>query len=343
MDNLLCDESWLSDPMTPEPVPNFRCNNIYGDDVTMSPAMDEATVEEAISLDLEKESRFSTFGNKFVEFLVSKKLTDARFQAVQWLIQTRSRLELSFETIFSAANCFDRFVYETNCKEWTNWMVEIVALTSLSIASKFNEVTSPSLQELQMEGLTHLFHQKTVLEMELIILKVLEWRVNSVTSYSFSEALVSKIGLQGDYLMMSQITDHLLDDLCDLKMLEYAPSVVAVAAVWKVLEEKAALGDNFGKIMNLFGHKHKQEIMKCVNVSKTRNVANGRRRKAGEGKSFVDMLQRREVKMRNHEDYYVGDLAAIFQIIRATDRKRERDNYEDEIRQAKRMTFVMSI
>lgn len=87
MDNLLCDESWLSDPQTPEPVPNFRCNNIYGDDVTMYPAMDEATVEEAISLDLEKESRFSNYGNKFVEFLVSKKLTDARFQAVQWLIQ----------------------------------------------------------------------------------------------------------------------------------------------------------------------------------------------------------------------------------------------------------------
>lgn len=98
-------------------------------------------------------------------------------------------------------------------------MVEIVALTSLSIASKFNEVTSPSLQELQMEGLNHLFHQKTILEMELIILKALEWRVNSVTSYSFSETLMSKIGLQGEYLMMNQITDHLLDDLCGKKMI----------------------------------------------------------------------------------------------------------------------------
>lgn len=85
--------------------------------------------------------------------------------------------------------------------------------------------------------------------------------------------------------------------------------------------------------------------MKCVNVTKTRNVANGWRRKACGAKSFVDVIQRKEVKMRN-ADYYVGDLSAIFQILRSegtTEKKRERDNYEDEIRQAKRMTFVMSI
>lgn len=43
----------------------------------------------------------------------------------------------------------------------------------------------------------------------------------------------------------------------DLKMLEYAPSVVAVAAVWTILEEKAALEENLGKIMTLFGQEHK--------------------------------------------------------------------------------------
>lgn len=40
-------------------------------------------------------------------------------------------------------------------------------------------------------------------------------------------------------------------------MLEYAPSVVAVAAMWTVLEEKAALEENFGIIMNLFREEHK--------------------------------------------------------------------------------------
>ena len=40
-------------------------------------------------------------------------------------------------------------------------------------------------------------------------------------------------------------------------MLGYAPSVVAVAAMWTVLEEKAALEENFGKIMNLYGQEQK--------------------------------------------------------------------------------------
>ena len=342
MDNLLCDESWLSGPSTPEPLPNVRLK-IHYDHVEMSPAMDAATVEEAISMDLKKELRFSNHGDMFIEFLVSKKLTDARFQTLQWLIQTRNRLNLSFETIFSAASCFDRFVYATSCNEWSKWMVELVAVTSLSIASKFNEVSSPSLEDFQREGLNHMFHHKTVLEMELIVLKALEWRVNSVTSFSFSQILVTKIGMGGGDMIMNQITDHLLDDLCDLKMLAHAPSVVAVAAVLNVLEEKAALEENLGKIMNLFGQEHKENIVKCVNVMKSRDVEKGWRREVGEVKSVARVLQRGEM-MNMNIVYYVGDLSAIFQILRpeGSDKKRERDNHEDAHRPAKRMTFVTS-
>lgn len=48
-----------------------------------------------------------------------------------------------------------------------------------------------------------------------------------------------------------------------MKMLEYAPSVVAAAVVWTVLEEKAILEENLGKIMNLFGQEHKVKKKKC--------------------------------------------------------------------------------
>ncbi|KAJ0244080.1 putative cyclin-D7-1 [Hirschfeldia incana] len=315
MDNLLCDESWLSGPSTPEPLPNFRLN-IRDDHVETSPTMDAATVEEAISMDLEKELRFSNHGDKFIEFLISKKLTDARFQTLQWLVE-----------------------------EWSKWMVELVAVTSLSIASKFNEVSSPSLEDFQIDGLNHMFHHKTVLEMELIVLKALEWRVNSVTSFSFSQILVTKIGMGGGDIMMNGITDHLLNDLCDLKMLAYAPSVVAVAAVLNVFEEKAALEENLGKIMNLFGQEHKENITKCVHVMKSRNAhENGWRREVGEVKSPASVLQRGDV-MNMNIVYYVGDLSAIFQILRSkgTDKKRKRDdNHEDVNRPAKKMTFVTS-
>ena len=335
MDNLLCDESWLSDPLTRESLPKFRIN-IYEGHVEMSRGMDAATVEEAISIDLDKESCFSNHGHKFVEFLASKKLIDARFQTIQWLIQTRSRLNLSFETLFSAANCFDRVVYAIGCGEWSKWMVDLVAVTSLSVASKFNDVSSPSLQELQMEGLTHMFHHKTVLEMELILLKALEWRVNSVTSLSFSQILMTKVGIAGGDIMMKQITDQLLCHLCDVKMLEYAPSVVAAAAVWTVLEEKAALEENLGKIMNLLGQEHKENIAKCVNAMKSQSVES-------EVKSLVSVLQRGEV-MNVNDVYHGGDLSAIFQILRSEgiNKKRDRDLYEEKMRPAKRMTFVMS-
>ncbi|KFK24603.1 hypothetical protein AALP_AA8G000600 [Arabis alpina] len=335
MDNLLCDESWLSGPLTPEPLPNFRRN----DDVAMmSPEMDSKTVEEAITMDLEKEKCFSNHGDKFIEFLVSKKLTDARLQAVQWLIKTRIRLNLSFETIFSAANCFDRFVYVTSCNEWTNWMVELLVVTVLSIASKFNEVCSPSLQEFQMEGLNHMFHHNTVLEMELIVLRALDWRVNSVTSFSFSQIIAAKMGLVGESMMRNQITNQLLDDLCDLKMLKYPPSVVTLAAVWNVLGENAAGDETLGGIMKFFGQEQKENIVKCIEVKKSRKIDHYwlLRKKACEVKRVVTIKK---------DDYYVGNLSAIFQILRSEGfgKKRDReDKYEDMHRPAKRMTIVMS-
>lgn len=87
MDNLLCEESWLSSPLTPETLPDFRHSTHDNDVAAMYPAIDEATMEEAISMDLEKELCFSNHGDKFIEFFVIKDLTGFRFQAVQWLIQ----------------------------------------------------------------------------------------------------------------------------------------------------------------------------------------------------------------------------------------------------------------
>ncbi|CAN8237528.1 unnamed protein product [Cochlearia groenlandica] len=351
MDNLLCDESWLSESLSsPEYSPNFHPLTPHGDDmseITPAMAVDEATVDEAISIDLEKASRFRNHGVKFVDFLYFANLTYDRSQAVQWLIQTRNRLNLSYDTIFSATDNFDRFVYATGCYEWTKWMVELVAVTSLWIASKFNKVTPLSLYEIQMEGLDHMFHHKTIYSMEVLMLEILQWRVNSVTTYSFSEILVSKIGLLGDESVKNDITNHLLEDLRDCNMLRYAPTVVATAAVWNVLEQIKRLDANFGSIMNLFGQEHKENVVKCVEEKKTRNMDDWYSwscSKPCEGKGFMSLLLRGE-EMNMTGDYNASDLYAIFHIISSKGfmKKRDRDNNTQELaRPAKRANIVMS-
>ncbi|CAN8245608.1 unnamed protein product [Cochlearia groenlandica] len=320
MDNLLCDESWLSVSLTPEePLTNFH----HGDDTTeMTPAIDQTTVAEAISIDLEKESRFCNHGVKFVEFLLMANLTDYRSQSVQWLIKSRNRLiSLSYETIFSATNYFDRFVYLTGCYEWSKWMVELVAVTSLWIASKYNQVTYISLNEIQMVGLDHIFHHKTVHKMEVIILEALEWRVSPVTSYSFSEILMAKIGLLEDHIVMNQVVDHLLDDLRDYNMVQYQPSVVAVAAILNVVEDMKVNFD-VSIIMNLFGQEHKENVVKCVHVMKSRYVEDHywslswSRKRPCQEKSLVSMLVRGEA-MNMSGYYHFKDLYAIFHILKS--------------------------
>lgn len=76
---------------------------------------------------------------------------------------------------------------------------------------------------------------------------------------------------------------------------------------------------------------------------KSRNVEKGWGRKVSEVKSLVSVLQRGDI-MNMNDVYYGGDLSTIFQILRSEgiNKKRDRDFYEDKIRLAKRMTFVMS-
>ena len=70
------------------------------------------------------------------------------------------------------------------------------------------------LKILKMDGLDHSYESNTILRMELILLKALGWRLNSVTAYSIVETVVSFVQSSvRPYLheqIMSRVTEILL-------------------------------------------------------------------------------------------------------------------------------------
>lgn len=97
------------------------------------------------------------------------------------IFQSRSRLNLSLETVFSAANYLDRFIsmnqwhvrnnefwnsfflcsfsnyfwtenflLKYTWQGWKYWMVELLSVACLSVASKFTESFTPSFDEIQV-------------------------------------------------------------------------------------------------------------------------------------------------------------------------------------------------
>ncbi|KDP35668.1 hypothetical protein JCGZ_09106 [Jatropha curcas] len=142
---LLCDEAWLS---TPPPTPGY-CNNVESYS-SSSLYTSKEECEQAFSIYFEKELTYMP-QQGYLEHLHFKNLFSARFRAIQWLIKSRSRLDLSFITLFNAVNYFDRFVSINQCKGWRHWMVELLSVACLSVATKFTETFTPTLYEIQNE------------------------------------------------------------------------------------------------------------------------------------------------------------------------------------------------
>lgn len=84
MESLLCDEAWLSSPVTP--VSHYSLRNHSSESYCGSFYTTKEDSEEALAIYLEKEISFMPEAN-YVELLRSKNLTAARFRAIQWLFR----------------------------------------------------------------------------------------------------------------------------------------------------------------------------------------------------------------------------------------------------------------
>ncbi|OMO66368.1 hypothetical protein CCACVL1_21194 [Corchorus capsularis] len=286
MENLLCDEVWLSSSSLSSPggtTPDFQYHShdherercvLKGFDFDDSFYSTKEDSEQAFSVCLEKELSYMPEPG-YLDYLQSNNLVFPRFRAVQWLIKTCSRLNLSVGTVFNAANYLDRFLSMSQCHGWKHWMVELLSVACLSIASKLNETFLPSLDELQMEDLDHSFQSSTIQQMELMLLKALNWRLGSTTVYSYIELITSnniihlKCNHQKDQLI-NQVTKILLRAILDSKLVHYPPSIVAISALWCSLEELIPLSytSHLTNILKLINQDHEEKIKKCRRIMK---------------------------------------------------------------------------
>ncbi|KAF9679940.1 hypothetical protein SADUNF_Sadunf06G0068000 [Salix dunnii] len=267
MDSLLCDEAWLSGPATPDYFHNqqrYSYGGNYAAACSFYTTIEDC--EKAVFICVEKE--FTCMPEPgYVEHLRTKDLLFPRFRAIHWLIKSRQRLGLSFETVFNAANYLDRFMSMNQCDGWKCWMVELLCVACLSVASKFTETRIPCLHDIQ---------PITIQRMELVLLRALGWRLSSTTAYSFVELLTMKIDFLKSYsclqkdLVACRVTELLLGALQDCSLVEFRPSIIAISALWCSLDEfvpsksDAHLAHIKG-LLNALDHKD-DEVIKCYSI-----------------------------------------------------------------------------
>ncbi|KAM0849718.1 hypothetical protein ACQ4PT_053557 [Festuca glaucescens] len=229
---LYCDEDPFADDSTPPPTTPISPSSGGGSND------DDDHAHQAVDLNLvmEHKSRERCYAPaRSTGYLHRLLLHDhhrqhggvsgARSKAVRYILYAFGRLGLAAATAFNAVNYLDRFLSIQCHLNWEAWMVELVSVACLSVACKLDEVSIPSLHDLQMEEvMSHSFRASAIRDMELELLKALQWRLACITPYSYLDLLPLPT-------TASNCTSLLLRSLLDPSFLRFDASVLAAAAL----------------------------------------------------------------------------------------------------------------
>lgn len=145
---------------------------------------------------------------------------------VNWLVKIHNKFGLLPETLYLAINIMDRFL----CKELVQLdKLQLVGTSCLFIASKYEEVYSPSIKHYASET-DGACTEDEIKEGEKFILKTLEFNLNYPNPMNF----LRRISKADDYDIQSRtLAKFLLEiSLVDFRFIGVLPSLCAAAAMF---------------------------------------------------------------------------------------------------------------
>jgi G2/mitotic-specific cyclin 1/2 len=145
---------------------------------------------------------------------------------VDWLLEVHTRFRLLPETLFLAVNIIDRFL---SCKVVQLDRLQLVGVTAMFIASKYEEVLSPHVQ-----NFVHVaddgFKDTEILSAERFVLTTLDYDLSYPNPMNF----LRRISKADNYDIQTRtLGKYLLEIGClDHRFLQYPPSQVAASAMY---------------------------------------------------------------------------------------------------------------
>ncbi|KAE8719356.1 Cyclin-D3-1 [Hibiscus syriacus] len=163
----------------------------------------------------------------------------ARREALQWMIKVNARFGFTTHTAVLSINYLDRFLSSFEFQRDKHWMIQLVAVTCLSLAAKVEETQVPLLLDLQVEETNYVFDAKTVQRMELLVLSTLKWKMHPITPISFLDHIIRKLGLKTHlhWEFLRRCERLLLSVISDSRSVIYLPSVIATATMMNVIDQ----------------------------------------------------------------------------------------------------------
>ncbi|KAK9027658.1 hypothetical protein V6N11_067483 [Hibiscus sabdariffa] len=237
--------------------------------------------ESSIDGFIEDETNFVPGFDYLARFQCQSLDASAREESVAWILKVQAYYNLQPLTAYLSVNYLDRFLYSRRLPENSGWPLQLLSTACLSLAAKMEEPLVPSLIDLQVEGAKYIFEPKTIQRMELLVLTVLDWRLRSVTPFSFIDFFACKLDPTATFLgfLISRASNIILSNIKEASFLEYRPSSIAAAAILCAANEIPNL--------SLFNPEHaeswcdglsKEKILSCYRLMQELVEDNARRK-----------------------------------------------------------------
>ncbi|KAE8708430.1 Cyclin-D3-2 [Hibiscus syriacus] len=163
----------------------------------------------------------------------------ARRDAVEWMLKVHARYGFTAHTAVFSVNYLDRFLSTFQFQRDKPWMIQLLAVTCLSLAAKVEETQVPLLLDLQVEERKYIFEAKTIQRMELLVLSTLKWKIHPITPLSFLDHIIRRLGLKTHlhWEFLNRCERLLLSVISDSRSVLYLPSVLATATMMHVIHQ----------------------------------------------------------------------------------------------------------
>ena len=182
-----------------------------------------------------------------------------RIILVNWIIEVHFKFHLLSETLFICINIIDRYLSK---KDINRKYLQLLGVTSLFIACKYEEVYAPSSKDLIFMT-DNAYKKEEMIQMEGDILSILQFDLCYPTSLRFLE--IYKYYLKLDELNFYRCS--YLNEICliNYNLCSFNPSLIACACLYLNLKSNILYfkGYNEEQLFNITGYK-KSDIYNCI-------------------------------------------------------------------------------
>ncbi|CAL0307813.1 unnamed protein product [Lupinus luteus] len=190
-----------------------------------------------------------------------------RKEAIDWI--QKAGLHFGFGPLceYLSINYLDRFLSAYELPKDRAWTMQLLAVTCLSLAAKFDETKVPTPLDLQVGESEFVFEAKIIQRMELMVLNTLKWRMQSITPFSFIDYFLCKVNDDQSQIRSSILRSIqlILSTIRGIDFLEFKPSEIAAAVALYVVGETKTVHTEKA-ISVLIPLVEKERVLKCVKM-----------------------------------------------------------------------------